>query len=187
MGKGNIINFIRIFLLSTRLTNDLLCRCDVNQFVLSKSHKKILKTVNKFLRDGVKDKESASSVDTSDKVEQVESVVETEYLKGATRELPLVQSMEVPSGDKKAARKKADNQTKDAVDPVNVVGESSVPQGNPKKKKLLRLEKRQAKLAAKGLPVEPPVRSSSGGESSRKTLADFLSEEPKDGKHKLKV
>lgn len=50
----------------------------------------------------------------------------------------------------------------------------------------MRMERRNAKLLAKGLPIDHPL-ANPNADTSRKTLTEFLNEEPKDGKHKLKV
>lgn len=51
----------------------------------------------------------------------------------------------------------------------------------------MRMERRNAKLLAKGLPpIDHPLAKPTA-DTSRKSLAEFLNEEPKDGKHKLKV
>lgn len=63
---------------------------------------------------------------------------------------------------------------------------NQVDHGNPKKKKQMRMERRNAKLLAKGLPIDHPL-AKPNADTSRKTLTEFLNEEPKDGKHKLKV
>lgn len=158
--------------------------------MLSKSHKKILKTMNKFLRDGIR--ESAvvdAAVDPPVDGDQ-SNVMEKEYQKGATRNLAAVNMDTQGIAAKQADKLTVANGTVTTAPPPPVV-EDSAPKsdhGNPKKKKLLRLERRQAKLLAKGLAADPvPSPTQPSGANPRKTLAEFLSEEPKDGKHKLKV
>lgn len=157
--------------------------------MLSKSHKKILKTLNRFLKDGVKGKDGVSGPEGGDGTgEDDKPVMEKEYLKSATRDLPPVkmetQKEETPSSSQQSEA----NNTYEiaAVDVAEQKQTTKSDQGNPKKKKLMRLERRQAKLASKGLSVAPlPANVSSS--SARKTLEEFLNEEPKDGKHTLKV
>lgn len=170
-----------------------ICRCELNDFVLSKSHKKILKTMNKFLKDGVKVKEGvAPGRDEGDDHRPLSaeddqgSMMDKEYQKSATRDLPNVKMNTRKDSSRtgeEVGPSKAEDQPKASQEERKVPREE---QGHPKKKKLMRLERRQAKLAAKGLPLDSSSSSSSGA-SSRKTVQEFLSEEPKDGKHKLKV
>lgn len=166
----------------------IISRSELKDFVLSKSHKKILKTMNKFLRDGVKDKVANSSDSLPIALE--DSVADKEYLKGARRDLPSLKmdvhhrnprSDTTPRNDQpNQSKKSAENTTKEDL-PQTITD-----RGNPKKKKLMRLEKRQAKLAAKGLSTDP-IKVTKAGGTERKTLEEFLKEEPQDGKHKLKV
>lgn len=155
--------------------------------------------MNKFLKDGVKDKSTMKSSDSpaDDTSSQAEGVVETEYLRAATRELPAVENackMEIVKGSDDGSPEVKDQSVSNAGESSSgeIEKKKKEPQnreelGKPKKKKQIRLERRQAKLAAKGLSIDEQKPSDCNADDGRKTLEDFLDEEPKDGKHKLKV
>lgn len=142
--------------------------------------------MNKFLKDGIRIKDKPDDI-TECEAMQSECVVDKEYLRGATRDLPALEATKLIS--KKESVPKPSIKTDE---PLPESGQSSRQMETSdqkdqhaaplKKKKLMRLERRQAKLAAKGLPADEPLVS-----SGKKTVEDFLNEEPKDGKHKLKV
>lgn len=150
-------------------------KCDANNFKLTRSHKKILKRMNRFLRDGTKEKNFNNR-------QNIESVVDDpkpskEHSKVSINDI----KMEVVNepGTSKSIKKNfiiPDGEIKTTpVAPRTV---------NPLKKKVIRLERKKAKLAAKGLTlndIKPRY------VNKPKTLEDFLAEEPKNGKHKLKV
>ncbi|XP_055699865.1 arginyl-tRNA--protein transferase 1 isoform X2 [Phlebotomus papatasi] len=164
-------------------------RCDALNFKMSKSHKKIIKRMNKFLRDGVKES------------------VERECSQDEECEMPsephLVQPACTVQIDVNRIVNKLPRET--VMDPSEASSSQEVPQAKEsgenamkspsgqdtskppcKKAKLLRIERKQAKMAqraAEGLPTQnnKPLKN------VEKSLEDFLSEQPIDGKHKLKV
>lgn len=147
--------------------------------------------MNKFLRDGIRNKaedkpESGDkTVSSSRDDQQRESISENEFLRASSRELPAVQKSKVDRVQEKTPDASTQNgQPEKSLPDDRIKGIVREEGKNPKKKKQIRLERRQAKLTAKGLPVDEPK---SQNTSDRKSLTDFLNEEPKDGKHKLKV
>lgn len=155
-------------------------KCDAKNFKLRRSQKKILKKINQFLKDGKKEKKSRNQSDSShSQVEEPKppkehSEISTEVEK---MEMDVTHIMS-------ASQKKADTSVAATVtDESNVPAQSK--KVNPRKKKIIRLERKIAKLAAKGLTladVKPRHKK-----NVEKTLEDYLAAEPKDGKHKLTV
>lgn len=164
-------------------------KCDALNFKLSQSHKKILKRMNKFLRDGIKDKDQRITHDIGAGDEQEpkpsrqHSEVKTDGINVSSIEQEKTSKVNLPSSPKKV--KNCD------VDHVRDTNKSNVSQGegdrpiNPKKAKIIRLERKKQKLAAKGQTLEdvPPKKSG----NIEKSLEDFLGDEPTDGKHRLEV
>lgn len=143
--------------------------------------------MNKFLKDGIRIKDKPDSSEAAETM-QSEGVIEKEYLRGATRDLPALDATKIDS--KKESKSKPSAKPEEPVPEGGQSSKQAIPsesgrndQAAPlKKKKLMRLERRQAKLAAKGLPADEPSKV-----SGKKTVQDLLNEEPQDGKHKLKV
>jgi arginine-tRNA-protein transferase len=160
-------------------------RCDVDDFKLNKSHKKILKRMNKFLKDGIKEKDHGrhhdgqSSTDLEAKPSQEHSDVnlaEINYTSLQNESSLITQSNVTSDIDKKIETKSSSQ---------SVASTSNKP-SNPKKAKIIRLERKKEKLAARGLTlndVKPKVKP----QNVEKTLEDLLAQEPIDGKHRLKV
>ena len=149
-------------------------KCDAINFKPRKSHKKILKKMNKFLKDGTKEKNfirSHGDASTSDnpKPSKEHTKIELNDIK-----------MKEIEGVCESSRTK--NPVEVAAVPSNIDDQKKPV--NPLKKKVIRLERKKAKLAAKGLTladVKPRH------VNVQKTLEDFLAEEPMNGKHQLKV
>uniref|UniRef100_A0A1B0CS26 Arginyl-tRNA--protein transferase 1 n=1 Tax=Lutzomyia longipalpis TaxID=7200 RepID=A0A1B0CS26_LUTLO len=167
-------------------------RCDALNFKLSKSHKKIIKRVNKFLRDGLKDsgeKESNQDEET-DAAEEIPigPQVTTGVIDVNKLVNKLVDEEQLPPCEPSSSM-----ECSSVKEPVNATSSgSAASQMDPlkppcKKAKLLRLERKQAKMAqreAQGLPQQPVKKPPKNVE---KSLEDFLGEAPQDGKHKLRV
>ncbi|XP_055678462.1 arginyl-tRNA--protein transferase 1 isoform X2 [Lutzomyia longipalpis] len=167
-------------------------RCDALNFKLSKSHKKIIKRVNKFLRDGLKDsgeKESNQDEET-DAAEEIPMgpQVTTGVIDVNKLVNKLVDEEQLPPCEPSSSM-----ECSSVKEPVNAASSgSAASQMDPlkppcKKAKLLRLERKQAKMAqreAQGLPQQPVKKPPKNVE---KSLEDFLGEAPQDGKHKLRV
>lgn len=159
-------------------------KCDAMSFKLNKSHKKILKRMNKFLRDGIKDHSH----------DQQRDARVTEGQKPQPSKAPsAVEIDDINVESIQPNELKAKTESIDAVDgqvqekkksAVSLASDCDRP-SNPKKAKLIRLERKKEKLAAKGLTLAdvPPKKAA----NSEKSLEEFLAEEPTDGKHRLEV
>ncbi|XP_067633721.1 arginyl-tRNA--protein transferase 1 isoform X3 [Eurosta solidaginis] len=213
------------------LNNETCCpcytiKCDALEFKLTKSHKKILKRMARFLRDGKKDKieetvaptvinkdcdemEEDAGASGGDEVKGSESV-------GGIRDEPQEPNLPISTVDlaavaaanvekHEAARQENehfDDQTpftsqrdETAVDSKSAEKVGSQDSGKkphdgtnlPRKKaKIMRLERRQAKLAAKGVAnAEEKSAPSKKSASKEKTLADFFADVSPNDKHTL--
>lgn len=157
---------------------------DAMSFKLSRSHKKILKRMNKFLRDGTKDKErSHGRFQPSSHDEPKPS---REHTNVDMQDISVVTQIE---GESSGLMLNPTNQPKKKENVEPDLPASSVinaeKKRNPKKAKQIRIERKIAKLAAKGLTLAdiPPKKR----RNAEKSLEDFLNEEPVDGKHRLEV
>jgi len=148
-------------------------KCDALNFKLSRSHKKIIKKVNKFLRDGTKEK-NRSKISEPQTTLSTEPVPSKEHTKLDPHELTLMRKNKNTS---QKPRPVDDDITMNSTDAAQKVL-------RPMKKKIMRLQRKKAKLAAKGLTLADVPRRHKNIE---KTLEDRLGEEPKNGKHKLQV
>lgn len=177
-------------------------KCDAINFKLSKTHKKILKRMNRFLKDGSKSSEGDQG---GDRTEQTGNGTNERDCSEGGHEMFMT-----PNTDKTPATLCPMDQITemDCVDgPVQScitnISESpkhpresktqsdSKPGPDPskplcKKAKELRLERKKAKLAEKGITLPSPVTTSVKA-NQEKTLEQFLAEEPLEPKHKLKV
>ncbi|XP_061390961.1 arginyl-tRNA--protein transferase 1 [Musca vetustissima] len=185
-------------------------KCDVSEFKLSKSHKKIIKRMNRFLRDGKRDKneEGQSTPQTTNGTENGDRDEDSNAAMGCgIRE--EVQAPNVPIKDinleqfakangEKDSEEKSGKEKTPSVDVQKPIKKSAEDDDTPnnsrksdsditkppcKKAKQMRLERKLAKQAAKGLPAviekKPP-------RNQEKTLKEFLNEAKPDDKHKLK-
>ncbi|XP_073813649.1 arginyltransferase 1 isoform X2 [Musca autumnalis] len=185
-------------------------KCDVSEFKLSKSHKKIIKRMNRFLRDGKRDKneEGQSTPNTNGNAMGDGHGGSNETMGCGIRE--EVQAPNVPlkdinleqfakanedknSDNIAAAKEKTPNL--DVQKPNKKSAEDDTPNNSRKsdsdgskppckKAKQMRLERKLAKQAAKGLPAviekKPP-------KNQEKSLKEFLNEAKPDDKHKLRI
>ncbi|KAM7344930.1 arginyltransferase 1 isoform 2-T2 [Cochliomyia hominivorax] len=183
-------------------------KCDALEFKLSKSHKKVLKRMNRFLRDGKRDKneeiQNATNGDTKNNYNEDEG---DDAGGGGIRE--EVQEPNVPlkdinletfvkmNGEQKQNgieenKEKVTTKAKEikGTEAANVASSSGSKKSldglNPpcKKAKQMRLERRMAKQAAKGLPTELPPKTPRNQE---KSLSDLINDTRPDDKHKLKI
>ncbi|XP_037824613.1 arginyl-tRNA--protein transferase 1-like isoform X2 [Lucilia sericata] len=185
-------------------------KCDALEFKLSKSHKKVLKRMNRFLRDGKRDKneegQGTNNADKETKDNDNEDVGDDAGGGGGIRE--EVQGPNVPLKDinlelfakangepntvKDNYKEKEKTPAKDIEDKKQTNEESSsgskksLEGVNPpcKKAKQMRLERKMAKQAAKGLPTDLPPKTPRDQE---KTLNDLINDARPDDKHKLKI
>lgn len=165
-------------------------KCDAINFQLNKSHKKILKRMNKFLRDGIKEKdqqgqqiESQSCQSDEPKPSKERSDLKLEGINVSSLEEAKDLKVNLLEGSGDAVGSHAPAKKKSVASIASDSNISDKP-SNPKKAKLIRLERKKEKLAAKGLTMDDVVVKKGNVE---KTLEEFLSEQPKDGKHRLEV
>uniref|UniRef100_A0A336LEQ1 CSON008175 protein n=1 Tax=Culicoides sonorensis TaxID=179676 RepID=A0A336LEQ1_CULSO len=172
-------------------------KCDAMNFKLSKTHKKILKRMNRFLKDG---KKGESSNDCPENEETASGDCHETFMTPSNDRAPAaiclvdeIVDMDCADGavqsSKKVEKSKNDDvlkmkMTANEVEKHNSVNSGPDPSKPPcKKAKELRLERKIAKLAEKGLTLP----SSNVKSNQEKTLEQFLSEQPDDGIHKLKL
>ncbi|XP_059619910.1 arginyl-tRNA--protein transferase 1-like isoform X1 [Phlebotomus argentipes] len=164
-------------------------RCDALNFKLSKSHKKILKRMNKFLRDGIKEcgeKESAhdGESDVASEPQMIPPASATKIdISKIVNKLP--KGSDRPPSE--SAHKVEPSQAMESGDSLPRSAGQNMSKPPCKKAKVLRLERKQAKMAqreAEGISVQPLAKAPKNVE---KSLEDFLGEQPVDGKHKLKI
>jgi arginyl-tRNA---protein transferase len=139
--------------------------------------------MNKFLRDGIKDQshqltESVTSQNHEPKPSKERSDLQLEDIN--------ISSLQ--GNDLKVNVKKCNaSEVHVAEKKKSIASDSngSDKPSNPKKAKLIRLERKKEKLAAQGLTLSDVQAKKAG--NVEKSLEDFLSEEPKTGKHRLEV
>lgn len=168
-------------------------KCDAMNFKLNKSHKKILKRMNKFLRDGIKDKhndddnnhhEAGLGESQEQKPSKEHSQVKIDGINTSSLEQSRESKPKTPVPLKKENENGIDKDKEKKTSVASLTSESDKP-SNPKKAKLIRLERKKKKLAAKGQTLDVLEMKKAG--IAEKSLEDFLNEEPKDGKHRLEV
>ncbi|CAH1714820.1 unnamed protein product [Chironomus riparius] len=162
-------------------------KCDAMSFKLSRSHKKVLKKVNRFLRDGSKEKSRTKNQDIQSGISD-EPTPSMEHTSLDVKELSSIAKSKESTEKVKprtTSEMSIDDGTSHSTLKYNTL-KSDVAQKSlrPTKKKFIRLERKIAKLAAKGLTLADVKRVN---KSKQKTLEDFLAEEPTNGKHKLQV
>ncbi|KAH8301505.1 hypothetical protein KR059_004827 [Drosophila kikkawai] len=186
-------------------------KCDALEFKLSKSHKRILRRMNRFLRDGKRESGSGSGTGTGDgdgddgpgggdvtasepqpqlpdkspaliNVEEVTSLAQAQKQKPA-KQATSAASVSVPPVQ---APTLGPNKCEYNIIKKMLRGSAAAPISNaPRKKaKQMRLERRQAKLGdTESLPPKACL-------SQEKSLRDFLStneSDTKTNKHQLKI
>ncbi|XP_038110551.1 arginyl-tRNA--protein transferase 1 isoform X1 [Culex quinquefasciatus] len=175
-------------------------KCDALGFRLNKSHKKIIKRVNKFLRDGLK---GEGDVETGRLNEgegggsggdlEMGEVARNPRKELAVGKLNLVGK--VAEGEVATEGLGVKESVVKAVGSDSNLSAKSQPtsQGSPPKKaKLLRIERKRERLIQKGLSAEEIASSmkAAKGKNVEKSLEDFLDEAPKEGEeaaHRLKL
>ncbi|KAG5677921.1 hypothetical protein PVAND_007636 [Polypedilum vanderplanki] len=158
-------------------------KCDALNFKLSRSHKKIIKKVNKYLKDGIEEKNHNSKSKTQTVSEPVPS---KEKSKIDTNLMNIEKKLPTASTSSSNTKQAQLNETKIQPPPPPLFHQSLLNKKalKPSKKKYARVEKLKARLLAKGLSLTDMKRRYV---NKIKTLEDFLNEEPKNGKHKLEV
>lgn len=188
------------------------CRCDVSTFVLSKSQKKIIKKLNKFLVDGHKDRDLA--VTTQNQIGEENAPMDCGHieLQRPKMEFDMDKAKDIVAQSMKEAEDASHQARKNAKSAVTVpdcskaVSESqsndskivnssdSIPKANVhgpdaskplrKKAKLMRMERKAQKLCANKLPNDAPKKEP---KNAPKNLATLLNEVEGDTRHKLQV
>ncbi|XP_011185446.1 arginyl-tRNA--protein transferase 1 isoform X2 [Zeugodacus cucurbitae] len=211
------------------LNNETCCpcytiKCDALEFKLNKSHKKILKRMTRFLRDGKKDKSEESG--TANAVKQVKddggatdgAVNEMDTIGGMNDEprepnLPItdvdlaVVAAANPEKHESARKQHESFDDQQSTQPESVSNSTTesadVADGQIatkkshnatnvqcKKAKIIRLERRQAKIvAAGGVQVAESKKAATKKQTNaqEKTLADYFADASPSDKHKLQV
>lgn len=144
---------------------------------MSKSHKKILKRVNKFLRDG----QEPNPIERSK--EENEDSGANECFQSAPQEPKSIELNGISTDGLYGSSTVA----AEVMEEKPLVGEISGPDLSKapcKKAKQMRIERKMQKMANKGETMEVDCARSKNKE---KSLEDFLNEQPQDGAHKLQV
>lgn len=153
-------------------------KCDSSNFNMTRSQKKVMKRMNAFLRDGTKKKGTNSShrMIEDNVMENIESKqpkqevqIDKIDFESTNEESVAVVKSEPPKKIEKSDEKTI--QTKKELKPM--------------KAKAMRIERLKQKLESKGLTLKDAKQRKV--KNARKSIEDFLKDEPKNGKHKLEV
>ncbi|XP_058128622.1 arginyl-tRNA--protein transferase 1 isoform X1 [Anopheles ziemanni] len=171
-------------------------KCDALNFRLNKSHKKIIKRMNKFLRDGKRESDEEENPQSFGEIgtlshEHIETPrmptkpIDLEYLE------PTMDIAKQTTETIKARSKDLSEKGAEALKPSHGMGNPTV-SDVPKKAKLMRIIRKRDKLQKKGLTGEELERSmlAGKGHNKEKSLEDFLYEFPKENEpsaHRLTV
>ncbi|XP_037715518.1 arginyl-tRNA--protein transferase 1 isoform X1 [Drosophila subpulchrella] len=162
-------------------------KCDALEFKMSKSNKRILRRMNRFLRDGKRESkpeagEGDGEVDADDATGAPE-VTASEPQPQLPDKSPAVINVEHVASLARAQKKPTKQALAPAAEaPTLGSNKSAAPISNKpcKKAKQMRLERRQAKLG-------DSASTSTKSLSQEKSLRDFLSTDSETNKHKLKI
>ncbi|XP_058128623.1 arginyl-tRNA--protein transferase 1 isoform X2 [Anopheles ziemanni] len=171
-------------------------KCDALNFRLNKSHKKIIKRMNKFLRDGKRESDEEENPQSFGEIgtlshEHIETPrmptkpIDLEYLE------PTMDIAKQTTETIKARSKDLSEKGAEALKPSHGMGNPTV-SDVPKKAKLMRIIRKRDKLQKKGLTGEELERSmlAGKGHNKEKSLEDFLYEFPKENEpsaHRLTI
>ncbi|XP_017125614.1 arginyl-tRNA--protein transferase 1 isoform X2 [Drosophila elegans] len=166
-------------------------KCDALEFKLSKSNKRILRRMNRYLRDGKRDSKpdggdgegDPGDLDGDDVTvagEAASSEPQPQLPDKSPAVINVDQVASLARAQKKPSAKQAAASTAEA--PTLGSNKSAAPISNaPRKKaKQMRLERRQAKLG-------DTAATSTKSVCQEKTLRDFLSTDSETNKHQLKI
>ncbi|XP_040167225.1 arginyl-tRNA--protein transferase 1 isoform X4 [Anopheles arabiensis] len=175
-------------------------KCDAINFRLNKSHKKIIKRMNKFLRDGLKEtseQDAQSNIDeiaTHDGSACDQEHTEVPSMQPRVLDPDLLNTLTHVNSEKRSADDKTSAlpipTLSGVVNTSTHTSDSSI-SNQPKKAKLRRIERKREKLQKKGLSgadIEQLMQSNNR-KSAEKSLEEFLSESPQDNDspaHRLK-
>ncbi|XP_041782346.1 arginyl-tRNA--protein transferase 1-like isoform X4 [Anopheles merus] len=178
-------------------------KCDAINFRLNKSHKKIIKRMNKFLRDGIKEtSEQEAQSNINDIGTHLGSACDQEHtevpsMQPHVLDPDVLNTLTHVNSEKRSSS--ADDKTSalpiptlsGVVNSSTHTSDSSI-SNQPKKAKLRRIERKREKLQKKGLSgadIEQLMQSNNQ-KSAEKSLEEFLSESPQDNDspaHRLKI
>lgn len=160
-------------------------RQDSNNFKMNRSHKKIIKTVNKFLKTGDKQQIKSAATDGNRSNELEKGLVKPRNSKIDTKN--IVDGTAKPSESIAAQEKpkKQENSMDLSSTPDTTSIAASVANPKPTKKKFIRLQRKIDKLAKKGLTLNDVKKRYP--KTKEKTLEERLAEAPQNGKHKLRI
>ncbi|XP_053683975.1 arginyl-tRNA--protein transferase 1 isoform X2 [Sabethes cyaneus] len=177
-------------------------KCDAMNFKLSKSHKKIIKRMNKFLKDGQRDKNNSGVSSHGGTLGDIGGDLEMgDLAKNPRNNLNISSSDVVPCNETVSVprpvpvtEKLTDTKKVSKSSTLNLSSNSPEVDTSPKPKKakLLRIARKREKLVRKGFSVDEIERNMREvkGKNVEKSLEDFLDEAPKEDEeaaHRLKV
>ncbi|XP_030760582.1 arginyl-tRNA--protein transferase 1 isoform X5 [Sitophilus oryzae] len=186
-------------------------RCNALDFSLNKSHKKIIKKFNKFLNDGIYNKNDSlnqqdeteeigmtelqgfnkpCSINVSQLIQENNIASETAVQIGASEKepdkyFPTEDDRMSPAGQSKSDTKEDMGNTSEIIklEKSFKLGSGADPNKPPcKKAKLLRLEKKREKMLQQDKNYEV-----TNSVSTQKSLTDFLNDISSTSQHKLKI
>lgn len=202
--------FIEIFFYSNFFFYLICLRLNSPEFKVAKSHKKIIKKVNRFLSDGIRSVDDDSKSVGKFMGESDSMVVHPERRNKLNLDQinsPITKSDKKPKSSGCKIGKKEDycKKIKKEVKPQNneigstsaqcssdLLNEKTFKAGDGvdltkpkcKKSKQLRLERKRDKLALQGIVYEIPKKNT---KNCQKSIEDLLNDFNADGVHKLKV
>nr|CAI5853599.1 unnamed protein product [Callosobruchus analis] len=175
-------------------------KCDVQNFSLSKSQKKVIKKFNKFVQDGILNKKDrdTSNMEGEDNVQEhlIDFKKDIAPINiGAVEGSNIQESENTSNIDIKDSPKPNNSKVEPNIIPTSEppsdqkhksnssIGKSCMDQSRPpsKKAKILRLERKKEKLMKKGLILEEKV------PEPPKSIEQFIEEIPDNVKGKLKI
>lgn len=171
-------------------------KCDALNFRLNKSHKKIIKRMNKFLRDGKREPDEEENPESFSEIGALSHEhIETPHMPTKPIDLECLESaMEITketTETTKTRSKDLSGQMSEALKASHGMDNKTV-SDVPKKAKLMRIARKRDKLQKRGLAGEELERlmQAGKGHNKEKSLEDFLSESPKENEpsaHRLTV
>lgn len=177
-------------------------KCDAMNFRLNKSHKKIIKRMHKFLRDGKQEPTERTILSNSDETASQDTSTHEHMEVPCVQPKPLDASLmglltsandeHHPVGDAEGGTSGLHNPNLPETLNVSLHSSDSNVNNQPKKAKVLRIERKREKLQKKGLSEEAieQMMKPSGKQNQEKMLEDFLAECPQENetpKHRLQV
>uniref|UniRef100_A0A1Y1MAI0 arginyltransferase n=1 Tax=Photinus pyralis TaxID=7054 RepID=A0A1Y1MAI0_PHOPY len=167
-------------------------KCSVQDFKLSKSQKKVIKRFNKFVTNGTGQKDIGDASNVADDSTPHEPIMVREkpnvvfdYSKFVNSDIKMESIGDHSNPSCSSTVRIETSCARDDVEKTVVEKHSVGPdlcKAPCKKAKILRIERKQQKLRAKGITLEkaPPV-------NEAKTLEEFLNEIPATSKYKFKI